>query len=129
MSNGPPLSSGTKWRPPARWMLFRFITTRDAAICKKRGVTFRLHRQGDRHSLIVKVYNGGYPSGLEWEHPVTADTPDFAALKGTCFDPVFDKTVRRGLKPLFEIRMRRTFAPLQFVAAAAALRWGLNYSP
>ncbi len=83
----------------------------------KRGVTFRLRRQGNEHLQTVKADIGAYPRKKEWETKIADNKPDFAAAQNTALEPLLNKTFRRQLKPLFETRVRRTVMPLKWAGS------------
>src|SRR5262249_8691919 len=49
----------------------------------------------------------------EWEHPIGGRQPDLDVAQDAALAPVFGKKLRRGLKPIFETRVRRTVYPIQ----------------
>ncbi len=83
----------------------------------KRGVTFRLRRQGNEHLQTIKADADGYPRRKEWETKVAGNKPDFAAAKGTALEPLIGKKFCRKLKPVFQTRVRRKVMPLNWAGS------------
>jgi inorganic triphosphatase YgiF len=48
----------------------------------------------------------------EWEHDIGGNQPDLDAAQDTALGPLLNKKLRRGLKPVFETRVRRTIYPI-----------------
>ncbi len=83
----------------------------------KRGITFRLRRQGSEHLQTIKADTVGYPRKKEWETRVAGNKPDFAAAKGTAREPLIGKKFCRKLKPVFQTRVRRKVMPLKWAGS------------
>ncbi len=74
-----------------------------------------MRRIGRRHVQTIKQETGD--SGTlfarnEWEHDIGGKQPDLDAAQETALAPLLSKKLRRGLKPVFETRVRRTVYPI-----------------
>src|ERR1051326_3476797 len=76
----------------------------------RKGLSLRVRRVGRRLVQTVKQENGGN-GGLfarnEWEREISGSQLDLDAVADTALAPLLSKKVRRGLKPVFETRVRR----------------------
>jgi triphosphatase len=82
---------------------------------RKKGLSLRVRRIGRHHVQTIKQDTGD--SGAlftrnEWEHHIGGKQPDLDAAQGTALAPLLSKKLRRGLKPVFETRVRRTVYPI-----------------
>jgi triphosphatase len=82
---------------------------------RKKGLSLRVRRIGRRHVQTIKQETGG--SGAlfarnEWEHDIAGKQPDLDVAQTTALAPLLSKKLRRGLKPVFETRVRRTTYPI-----------------
>jgi inorganic triphosphatase YgiF len=82
---------------------------------RDKGLSLRVRRVGRRHLQTIKQESG--ESGAlfdrnEWEHEIAGRQPDLAAARDASPQPMFSKKLGRGLKPVFETRVRRTVYPI-----------------
>jgi len=82
---------------------------------RNKGLSLRVRRVGRRHVQTIKQETGA--SGAlfdrnEWEQDITGKQPDLDAAEHTALAPLLNKKLRRGLKPVFETRVRRTTYPI-----------------
>src|SRR6266516_52206 len=82
---------------------------------RNKGLSLRVRRIGRRHVQTIKQETGD--SGTlfarnEWEHDIGGKQPDLDAAQETALAPLLSKKLRRGLKPVFETRVRRTVYPI-----------------
>src|SRR5215470_1482228 len=75
----------------------------------KKGLLLRVRRIGDRYTQTIKASAN---SRLEWEAKLGGAQPDLSLAAGTALEPLANGKLRRQLKPLFEMRVRRTVYPL-----------------
>src|SRR5215813_190803 len=83
---------------------------------RDKGLSLRVRRIGRRHVQTIKRENGESAALFardEWEHPIGGRQPDLDVAQDAALAPVFGKKLRRGLKPIFETRVRRTVYPIQ----------------
>src|SRR5215510_7325200 len=83
---------------------------------RHKGLSLRVRRIGRRHVQTVKQENGANAALLarnEWEQDIGADHPDLDAARNTALAPLLNKKLRRGLKPMFETRVRRKVFQIQ----------------
>ncbi len=74
----------------------------------KRGLSLRIRRDGERRIQTIKARNGSHPFvRKEWEAEVFRDHPDLSLMRGNELTPLLHKITARGLKPVFETRVRR----------------------
>jgi inorganic triphosphatase YgiF len=89
---------------------------------RKKGLMLRVRREGRHYTQTIKcAANGGTFERDEWEAEIAGSDPDFDEANGTALEPVLTKKLRRGLKPVFETRVRRTVYPLVNNGHAIAL--------
>jgi triphosphatase len=89
---------------------------------RKHGVLLRVRRIGDRYVQTIKAAgNGALLARDEWESEIAGETPDLDLARGTALEPLLSDKLRRGLKPLFETRVRRKTYPLVNGAQAIVL--------
>jgi triphosphatase len=82
----------------------------------QRGLSLRVRRIGRRLVQTVKQENNGNAAlfdRAEWEHDVLAKQPDLDAGRDTTLATLLNKKLRRGLKPVFETRVRRKVFQIQ----------------
>src|SRR5262245_33720862 len=83
---------------------------------RHKGLSLRVRRIGRRHVQTVKQENGANAALLarnEWEQDIGANEPDLDAARNTALAPLLNKKLRRGLKPMFETRVRRKVFQIQ----------------
>jgi inorganic triphosphatase YgiF len=83
---------------------------------RKKGLSLRVRRIGRRYLQTIKQETGKSATLLdrtEWEHPVRGRQPDLEAAQRTALGPLLNKKLRRGLKPIFETRVRRRVYPIR----------------
>jgi inorganic triphosphatase YgiF len=89
---------------------------------RKHGVLLRVRRIGDRYVQTIKAAgNGALLARDEWESEIAGEMPDLDLARGTALEPLLSDKLRRGLKPLFETRVRRKTYPLVNGAQAIVL--------
>src|SRR5262245_3005901 len=75
----------------------------------KKGVTLRVRRIGKRHVQTIKTAGNSAPIERdEWETEIAGAQPELDLISGTPLEDLITKKIRRGLKPMFETRVRRT---------------------
>lgn len=83
---------------------------------RQHGLSLRVRRIGRRLVQTVKQEHNGnvalFARG-EWEHDVHGEQPDLDAARNTPLAPLLNKKLRRGLKAVFETRVRRKVFRLQ----------------
>ena len=82
---------------------------------RNKGLSLRVRRIGRRHVQTIKQVSGEIAAVFarnEWEHDIGGKQPDLEAARDTALGPLLNKKLRRGLKPLFETRVRRTVYPI-----------------
>ena len=83
---------------------------------RNEGLSLRVRRMGRRYVQTIKAESGESAARFarnEWQHPVDGRQPDLDPAQDAVPGPVFSKNVRRGLKPIFETRVRRTVYPIR----------------
>ena len=98
---------------PATQVSIYFDT--DKQKLRKNGLSLRVRRIGRRYVQTIKQESGESAALLarnEWESPVRSRMPDLDAARETALASLLSKKVRRGLKPVFETRVRRTVLSL-----------------
>jgi triphosphatase len=86
---------------------------------RRNALSLRLRRIGRRVVQTIKQETGATTFVRnEWEHDIGAKQPgakqpDFEVAKGTPLGPLLNRKLRRGLKPVFETRVRRSVFQLQ----------------
>jgi triphosphatase len=101
-------------RNPASLVSVYFDT--DKLKLRREGLSLRVRRIGRRHVQTVKQENGaGAPllARNEWEQDIHANRPDLDLAGETALAPLLNKKLRRGLKPVFETRVRRKVFQVQ----------------
>lgn len=80
-----------------------------------KGLSLRVRRTGGRHLQTIKRESGDGVALFnrnEWEREIAGRHPDLAAARNASPEPLFSKKLGRGLKPVFETRVRRTVYPI-----------------
>jgi triphosphatase len=80
------------------------------------GLSLRVRRIGRRLVQTIKQENSAGAAVFvrnEWEHDIRTKQPDFDAARDTALGALLNKKLRRGLKPVFETRVRRTVFEVQ----------------
>jgi CYTH domain len=80
-----------------------------------RALSLRVRRIGHRYAQTIKQECGESAvlvARNEWERDIGGKRPDLDAVRDTALEPLLSKKLRRGLKPLFETRVRRTVYPI-----------------
>jgi inorganic triphosphatase YgiF len=98
----------TSAHEPANLVSVYFDT--DKLELHQRGLSLRVRRIGRRLVQTVKQENSGNAALFargEWEHDVPTKQPDLDAVRDTALAPLLNEKLRRGLKPVFETRVRR----------------------
>jgi triphosphatase len=80
---------------------------------KRRGLTLRVRRIGERYVQTIKSDRGNPFDRGEWETEIGDGRPDLKHADGTALEPLGLKKLRRKLRPVFETRVRRTTYPLR----------------
>jgi inorganic triphosphatase YgiF len=79
---------------------------------RRRGITLRVRRSGDRYIQTIKATgHSGIVARNEWESEIADSQPDLAQARGAALDDVLTDKLWRKLKPQFETRVRRTVFP------------------
>lgn len=82
---------------------------------RKHGLSLRVRHRDGHHVQTIKK-RGGRSVGLfkrsEWEREIDGRQPNLDAAHGTALEPLAGKKLRRGLKPVFETRVRRIVYPI-----------------
>ena len=100
-------------RKPATLVSVYFDT--DKLKLRNKGLSLRVRRIGRRYVQTIKQESGesaGLFARNEWERDIGGKRPDLEAARDTALEPLLSKKLRRGLKPLFETRVRRTVYPI-----------------
>ena len=102
-------------RKPRTAALLSVYFDTDKLKLRRKQLSLRLRRQGDRRLQTIKTTGNGAAllERGEWEQRIATDEPDLEAARGTALEPVLSKKVRRALKPVFETRVQRTTYPIQ----------------
>jgi triphosphatase len=81
---------------------------------RRRGITLRVRRTGDRYVQTIKATrHSGILARNEWESEIADGQPDPSQTRDTALDEVLTAKSWHKLKPQFETRVRRTVFPLQ----------------
>src|SRR5262245_51148262 len=79
----------------------------------KKGLMLRVRRIGKRHVQTIKVAGNSAPIERdEWETEIAGAQPELDSISGTPLKDLITKKIRRGLRPVFETRVRRTYYSL-----------------
>jgi inorganic triphosphatase YgiF len=82
---------------------------------RKNGLSLRVRRINRRHVQTIKEETGESAALFarnEWEHDVSGERPDLDMARDTALEPLLSKKLRRGLRPVFETRVRRRVYPI-----------------
>src|SRR5262245_62086410 len=75
----------------------------------KKGLMLRVRRIGKRHVQTIKAAGNSAPIERdEWETEIAGAQPELDLISGTPLKDLITKKIRRGLRPMFETRVRRT---------------------
>src|SRR5262245_13716448 len=75
----------------------------------KKGLMLRVRRIGKRHVQTIKAAGNSAPIERdEWETEIASAQPELDLISGTPLEDLITKKIRRGLRPMFETRVRRT---------------------
>jgi triphosphatase len=75
----------------------------------KKGLMLRVRRIGKRHVQTIKTAGNSAPIDRdEWETEIAGAQPELDLISGTPLEDLITKKIRRGLRPMFETRVRRT---------------------
>jgi inorganic triphosphatase YgiF len=85
----------------------------DKFALRENGVMFRVRRNGSRYVQTIKTPGSGLLDRNELETELKGNKPDFSAVRHTALAPLFTKTLRKSLRPIFETRIDRTSYPLR----------------
>jgi len=88
---------------------------------RQKGLMLRVRREGRRYTQTIKSTNSGIFQRDEWETEIAGREPDLNQANSAVPGPLLSKKLRRRLKPLFEIRVRRTVYPVVDDERAIAL--------
>ena len=83
---------------------------------RRKGLSLRVRRIGQRHVQTIKQESEERAALFdrnEWERDIGGKEPDLEAAQDTALEPLLSKKLRRGLKPVFETRVRRTVYPIR----------------
>ncbi len=116
-----PLLRTVKPAPKAATQVSVYFDTNKQKL-RKKGLMLRVRREGRQCTQTIKATtNGGNFERDEWEAEIAGTELDLDRAKGTVLEPLLTKKLRRGLKPVFETRVRRTVYPLVDDGHAIAL--------
>ena len=104
-----PLLKSTRAKPRRANIISVYYDTEDHRLHRK-GVTLRVRQIGRRLVQTVKQESRASTALFarnEWEHDIRKRQPDLDAVGDTVLAPLLSKKLRRGLKPVFETRVRR----------------------
>src|SRR4029453_19119908 len=74
----------------------------------KKGLMLRVRRIGKRHVQPIKTpANSAQIERGEWETEIAGGQPELGLISGTPLEALITKKNRRGLRPMFETRVRR----------------------
>jgi triphosphatase len=109
------LKRATRAKPRRANVVSVYYDTEDHSLHRK-GVSLRVRRIGRR--LVQTVKHESRASAAlfardEWEKDIRRGQPDLEAVGDTALAPLLTKKVRRGLKPVFETRVRRTILDIR----------------
>src|SRR5262245_33527301 len=108
-----PLIRGLNAAPRRATEISVYFDTDKRKLHKKR-LLLRVRRRGRRYIQTIKTSgNGGQFERDEWESEIKGGEPDLDLARRTALGPLLSRKLRRGLKPLFETRVRRTVYPLR----------------
>jgi len=79
---------------------------------KRRGLSLRVRKDGDRHVQTVKAEAPARFGRGEWETEVHDGFPDLGKAKDRPLKQIGSKKLRRKLKPIFETAVHRTVVPV-----------------
>jgi inorganic triphosphatase YgiF len=81
----------------------------------KHGLSLRVRRNGRQYLQTIKSENGqALGTRGEWERAVRSDMPDLKAVQDTpAAELLRKKKVQRGVRPMFETRVKRTTYPIK----------------
>jgi triphosphatase len=75
----------------------------------KKGLMLRVRRIGKRHVQTIRTAGNSAPIERdEWETEIAGAQPELDLIRGTPLEDLITKKIRRGLRPMFETRVRRT---------------------
>jgi inorganic triphosphatase YgiF len=83
---------------------------------RRQGLSLRVRQIGRRLVQTVKQEHNGNAALFargEWEQDIDAKHPDLDAASNTPLAPLLNKKLQRGLKPVFETRVRRKVFQVQ----------------
>src|SRR5712691_8626662 len=103
------LNNSVKPRKPATLVSVYFDT--EKLKLRSKGLSLRVRRIGRRHVQTIKQESGARAALFdrnEWERDIGGKQPDLDVVQDTALGPLLSKKLRRGLKPVFETRVRRT---------------------
>jgi triphosphatase len=82
----------------------------DSRFLRDHGFTLRVRHSGDKRIQTVKAANNGagYFERSEWEQMIEGDQPDLTLVKDTALGAILTNEADRTLKPVFDIRIKRT---------------------
>src|SRR5262249_18436802 len=79
----------------------------------KKGLMLRVRRIGKRHVKTIKIAENSAPIERdEWETEIAGAQPELDLISGTPLQDLITKKICRGLRPMFETRVRRTYYSL-----------------
>jgi inorganic triphosphatase YgiF len=84
---------------------------------RKKGLSLRVRQIDGQFLQTVKRNEPGNGAALrrdEWETEINDEKLDLEAARRTALEPLLTKKVCRGLKPIFETRVRRTIYPIRY---------------
>jgi inorganic triphosphatase YgiF len=105
--------AATASRKPATLVSVYFDT--DKLKLRRNGLSLRVRRIDRRHVQTIKEETGESAALFarnEWEHDVSGERPDLDIARNTALEPLLSKKLRRGLRPVFETRVRRRVYPI-----------------
>ena len=115
-----PLIHGLNPQRPSTEVSVYFDTDRHTL--RKKGLTLRVRRIGDRYVQTIKKTGNLAPFERgEWEAEIEGEEPVLSIANHTELETLLDEKLGRQLKPLFETRVRRTTYSLTRNSDAIAL--------
>src|SRR5258708_31340005 len=110
------LLQAARKRPSKLATLVSVYFDTDKLRLRGKGLSLQVRRIGRRHVQTIKQESNGSAALFarnEWEHQIGGRQPELDVTKNPALRPGVNKNVRRGLKPIFGNRVRRTVYPLR----------------
>lgn len=90
-------------------------------LLRKKGLTLRVRRAGNKHVQTVKTALNGSAAPLmrcEWESEVLSGAPELKRALRAPLKEFSRRKLRRALKPMFEVKVERSAYPVQSANSA-----------